>query len=210
MRLVTGDHHGLPTRVVEIAPSLARPDEFLKYVIEPPKDYDPARRTSRVRGAFVVKMQAPPRAKIAWFSAGASFQAHQGEAATNTRNAMAYAVDEPNNFQEIYRADVPADQSHWNYNADHEVKLDRPARAVFVRYHADPGLNNIRLYAHCLDDPPRKTAIPFIITHHWTENRLPKSKQVTLERPDEYGIITTADPLSESIEFAVPSSPPEN
>lgn len=203
MRLATGDHHGLPTRVLEIRPSAARRDEFLKYLVEPPKDYDPARRTSRIRGEFVVKVQAPPRTTIAWFSAGASFQTHQGDAAKNTRNAISYALDQPKAFQEIYRAEMPPDQSHWHYNVDREVKLERPAAAVFVRYAADPGLNNIRLYAHCLDNPPRATASPVVITHHWTENGIPKTKRLTLNAPGEYQVVTAAEPANESVEIAV-------
>ncbi|MBI2929925.1 MAG: hypothetical protein HYY24_30065 [Verrucomicrobia bacterium] len=204
VRLVTGDHHGLPTRVLEIRPSASKRDEFLKYLVELPKDYDPARRTSRVRGAFVVKVPAPPRAKIAWLSAGASFETHQGATAKNTRNTIAYAVDEPKEFREIYRADVPTDQKHWHYNVDREVKLDAPAHAVFVRYVGDPAVNNIRLYAHCLDDPPRAAA-PLLVTHRWSEASVPKSKQVTLAGPGEYEIVTDAEPEDESVEIAVPS-----
>ncbi len=207
MRLVTGDHHGLPTRVLEIRPSAAKPDEFLKYLAEPPKDYDPVRRTSRVRGAFVVKVQAPPRVKMAWLSAGASFETHQRTAAKNTRNTIAYALDAPNEFREIYRAAVPTDQSHWHYNVDREVRFDTPARTVFVRYMGDPAVNNVRLYAHCLDDTPRASA-PLLVTHRWTESGEPKSKQVTLAGPSEYEIVTEAEPADESIEITVPSRSP--
>jgi hypothetical protein len=205
MRLVTGDHYGLPTRVLEIRPSAAKPDEFLRYLLDPPKDYVPARRTSRVRGPMVVKMQAPPGTKIAWFSAGASFETHQRAAAKNTRNTIAYAVDDPGEFREIYRADVPADQSHWHYNVDREVKLDRWARALFVRYVGDPAVNNIRLYAHCLEDPPRPSG-PVLVTHRWTENGELKSKQVSLAGPGDYEIVTAAEPVDESIEIALPNS----
>jgi hypothetical protein len=204
MRLLTGDHYGLPTRVMAIGPDATDRDGFLKNLVEAPKDYDPARRTSRVRGAFVVKVPAPPGTKIAWFSAGASFETHQGAAAKNTRNTIAFAVGEPGEFREIYRADVPADQSHWHYNVDREVKLDRPAQAAFVRYVGDPAVNNIRLYAHCLDDPSRAPA-PLLVTHRWTENGEPKSKQVSLDGPGEYEIVTEAEPVDESIEIAVPS-----
>src|SRR5262245_48212430 len=204
MCLVTGDHYQLPTRVLEIAPGLAKSEEFLKYLAEPPRDYDPARRTSRLRGSFVVKVPALPGARIAWFSAGASFVTHQGATAQNTRNTIAYAVDEPKEFREIYRADVPTDQSHWHYNVDREVKLDVPARAVFVRYVGDPAVNNIRLYAHCLDDPPRVSA-PVRVTHRWTESGESKSKQVDLAGSAEYEIVTGTEPVDESIEIAVPA-----
>ncbi len=51
---------------------------------------------------------------------------------------MAWATDEPGDFTEFYRADVPAGQSHWHYNADVEVKLDAPAKTVFIRYAGVP------------------------------------------------------------------------
>jgi len=205
MRFVTGDHYGLATRGVEIRPKLAARDEFIKYVVTPPKDYDPARRTSRIRGEFGAKLPAPPRTRIAWFSAGASFQTHQGEAAKNTRNTIAYAIDEPKDFQEIYRANVPTDQSHWHYNVDREIKLERPASAIFIRYVGDPALNNIRLYAHCLDDARAAVSEPLLITHRWTENGISKIKQVGLTGQGEYELVTAAEPVNESIELAVPN-----
>jgi hypothetical protein len=204
MRLFTGDYYGLSTCLLEIRPNAGKRDEFLKYVVEPPKDYDPARRTGRIRGEFVVKMEAPPLTKIAWFSAGASFQTHQRESAKNTRNMIAYAVNKPTAFQEIYHAEVPADQSHWHYNVDREVKLDSPARTVFIRYVGDPALNNIRLYAHCLEDTPRP-ARPIMVTHRWTENGSSKVKQLTLARSGDYEIITDAEPINDSIEISIPS-----
>jgi hypothetical protein len=155
-----------------------------------------------VRGSFVAKVPAPPGARIVWFSAGASFVTHQGAAAKNTRNTIAYAVDEPKEFREIYRADLPTDQSHWHYNVDREVKLDAPARVVFVRYVGDPAVNNIRLYAHCLDDPPRASA-PVRVTHRWTENGDSRSKQINLAGSAEYEIVTETEPVDESIEIAV-------
>ena len=100
---------------------------------------------------------------------------------------------------------MPPDQSHWHYNVDREVKLDAPAGAVFVRYVGDPAVNNVRLYAHCLDEPRRASA-PLLITHRWTENGEPKSKQVKLAGPGEYEIMTEAEPVDESIEITVPSS----
>ena len=65
-------------------------------------------------------------------------------------------------------------------------------------------MNNIRLYAHCLDDRPR-APVPVLITHRWTENDLSKSKQVQLADAGEYEITTEAQPADESIETAIPS-----
>jgi hypothetical protein len=69
----------------------------------------------------------------------------------------------------------------------------------------DPAVNNIRLYAHCLDDPPRAPA-PLLVTHRWLENGAPKSKQVKLAGPGEYEIVTEAEPADESIEITALNS----
>lgn len=202
MQYVAGDHYGLPTRVVEIRPDAGDRDELLKHLVEPPQDYDPSRSTARVRGPLLVKVPAPFAAKIAWFSAGAGFRTHQRAAARRTRNTIAYAASEPNNFQQIYRANLPDDQDHWHYNVDREVRLDRPARTVYVRYVGDPALNNIRVYAHCLDDQPSPTH-SVVITHVWREDGVRKSRRVKLPGPDSYEIVTGAAPTNESIEIAV-------
>jgi len=203
MRLVTRDHYGPPSRVLAICPSAADREEFLKPLVEPPKDYDPARRTSRVRGALVAKVPAPAGTKIAWFSAGGSFTANL-HAPRETRNAMAYAVSEGGPFRDIYQAEVPSDQSHWHYNVDREVRLDEPVRALFVRYTGEPALNNLRIFAHCVEDRPRSGA-PMVVTHEWTENGVRKTKQVQLDQPAAYEIVAEAEPVDESIEMAVPS-----
>ena len=204
LELRTGDHHGLPTRVVEIRPDTTNEVELFKYVVFPPAEYDPQHRTQRLQGEFTVRVSAPPRTKIAWLSAGGSFCTHQGEAAANTRNAMAYAVDRPENFQEFYRADIPTDVEHWHYNAQREIRLDEPARQVYLRYTGDPAVNAIRIYAHCLEDEPRPAA-PVHVTHTWRENGEPKSFQTELAEPGGYAITLDAEPENESIELAVPS-----
>ncbi|NQU25908.1 MAG: hypothetical protein HQ567_31855 [Candidatus Nealsonbacteria bacterium] len=201
----TGDHYGLNTRVMEIAPVASDRDDLLKYVVEEPADYDPTQKTGRIRGPLVAKVEAPPQTKIAWFVAAGSFRTHQLEAARKTRNSIAYATGRDEQFREIYRADVPTDTEHWHYNAYREVQLAEPAERLFVRYHGDPALNNVRIYAHCLDDD-RRSAGPVRITHAWRENDERKSKTVTLDEPGPYRIIADAEPVDESIEIAVPSN----
>ncbi len=205
MRYVTGHHYGLDGHVVEIRTNGSDRQDFLKYLSEPPKDFDPARTTSRARGAFVVKVSAPPGMKIAWFCGGGNFTAHQGDGAPKTRNTMEWAAEEPARFTEFYRADVPAGQNHWHYNADVEVKLDAPARTLFLRYVGDPGVNNLRIFAHCVEDAPRRGG-PMKITHGWKEKGRPKTSTVTLERPGAYEVVTEDDPVDDFVELSIPSS----
>jgi hypothetical protein len=204
MEFRSGDHYGLQTRVTEIRPNGNDRSELLKHLHEPPADYDPARRTERIKGELLVSVQAPPRSKIAWFSAGGSFNARQGEPAPQTHNRMEYALEEPREFTEFYKADVPVDQAHWHYNADRVVKLNAPARKVYLRYTGDPGVNNVRIYAHSVDDRPAAKS-PVVITHEWNENGERKSKSVTLDHTADYEVVTYVDPENVSIELSVPS-----
>jgi hypothetical protein len=204
MEFRAGDQFGLPTRVTEIRPDGNDRSDFVKYLHELPADYDPTRATARIKGTAVVAASAPPRAKIAWFSAGASFQALQGELAGETRNRMEYALETPREFTEFYRADVPAGQGHWHYNADCVMKLESAARKVYVRYTGDPGLNNVRIYAHSLDDRTAEPS-PLRITHAWSENGIQKTQRVTLKATGAYDVVTQDDPENVSIELSVPS-----
>ena len=206
MRYVTGDHYGLDGHVVEIRTNGSDRADFLKYLQEPPADFDPARTSSRAHGPFTAKVSAPPGMKIAWFSGGGNFQAHQGGGAPSTKNSMAWAADEPRDFKEFYRAEVPAGQSHWHYNADVEVKLDRPAKDVYLRYVGDPGVNNLRIFAHCVEDAPRKSS-PVRITHAWKEKGALKTTTVTLDRPGPYEVTPEDEPVDEYVEISVPGGP---
>ncbi len=204
MRYVTGDHHGLPTHVVEIRTCGNDREDFLKYLHEPPADFDAARSTSRARGPFVARVPAPPGMKVAWFSAGGNFTTHQGGNAPKTRNSMAWAAGEPRDWKEFYKAEVPAGNAHWHYNADVEAKVDTPAPAVFIRYVGDPGVNNLRIFAHCVEDRPA-TASPVRITHAWREKGELRTRSVTVERPGPYEVEAGEDPEDEWIELSVPS-----
>lgn len=206
MRYVTGDHYGLQSRVIEIRPDGSDPADLLKHLVEPPADYDPARKTQRMRGPFVAHVEAPPRTRIAWFSAGGNFCTYQGEAATRTDNSMAWAAEKPEGFREFYRSQIPGDQSHWHTNADVEVRLEEPAREVFIRYVGDPAVNNIRIYAHCLEEVSRPDT-SVIITHGWTEAGQPQTKQVRLDGPGAYDILCEQEPTNEFLELAVPGGP---
>jgi hypothetical protein len=205
MRYMTGDHHGLATHVLEIRTNGSDREDFLKHLVEPPSDFDPARTTARARGPFVARVTAAAGMRIAWFSAGGNFATHRGDAARGTRNAMAWAVGEPRDFTEIYRADLPADQSHWHYNADVEVKLPAPSRTVFIRYTGDPAVNNLRIYAHCVEERP-PPATPITITHAWSEKGVPRTFMVSMEGPGSYDVEAGDDPEDDWIEMAIPSS----
>ena len=172
-----------------------------------PDDYDPDRKTSRIRGELIAKVVPPPGTRIAWFTAEGSFRTHQQEAAAKTRNTIGYAVGSPRDFREIYQSEMPTDMGHWHYNASREVRLEEPVEELFVRYFGDPALNNFKIYAHCVEDRARQ-ASPAVVTHTWTENGVERTKSFTLDAADEYEIVAGADPINKSIEIAVPSDGP--
>jgi hypothetical protein len=202
MRYVNGDHHGLPTHVLEIRDGEDR-ESLWKHLVEPPLDFDPQRKTRRIVGPFVVRVPAPPGCRIAWFSAGASFVTHQGDEAPATRNSMAYAADRPAEYRVLYEAKVPAGNAHWHYNADVEAQLDEPAKVLFLRYVGDPGVNRIRIYAHCLRETPCASS-PVQITHGWREEGNLRTHSVRLEGAGIYDVVADGEPEDEFIEIAVP------
>ncbi len=207
MELRLNDHHGLPSQVVTMCSDTSNPQHLRRQVVDMPSDYDPQRDTERVRGQLVAHVISPPRTRIAWFTAEGSFRTHQRAAASETRNAIAYAVDKPVDWNEIYRANVPTDMGHWHYNAAREIELAHPTKNLFVRYLGDPAVNNFRIYAHCVEDSPRPKS-PVVITHAWTDRNGRQVRQVKLDRAGPYVIEAGADPVDESIEIAVASDDP--
>jgi hypothetical protein len=208
MEFRLNDHYGLRSRVKTVCSDASDPDRLRKHVVEMPQDYDPARRTERIRGPLVAKVDATPGTKIAWFTAEGSFRTHQRDAAARTQNTIAYAVGAPEGFQEIYRADMPTDMEHWHYNAAREVQLEKPAEKLFVRYVGDPAVNNFRIYAHAVDDRPQAPS-PVVITHVWSDREGQKSKRFELDGPGGYEVECGPEPVDESIEIAVPSDGPD-
>ena len=204
MRYVRGDHHGLDTHVMEVRSRGEGRVDFLKHLVEPSPDFDPSRKTCRAIGPFTVQVFAPPGSRIAWLSAGGSFNVHQGNAAPRSRNSIAYAVEEPQSFRTLYESDVPAGHAHWHTNGDREVRLDPPARRAFLRYVGDPGVNHYRAFAHCLRDRPCGSSV-VQITHAWIEKGERKAKTVPLEGPGEYELVAAEEPEDESVEISVAS-----
>ena len=211
--LKTGDHYGLPTRVLSIQPNSTDENAFLHYLLRPPKNYDPTSRSARAQGALVARLPSLPRTRIAWFSAGASFAMGVGPDARPPLNSISYAVNAPRDYRPLF-VDGPAGvnpisrptpSSHWHYNVDREQRLDPPASAVYVRYEGNPALNAYRLFAHCLDEAPRPPT-PLIVKHQWMEaGALKEQAQTLAPGVDQYQVTAGADPVNVAIELSVPS-----
>ncbi len=202
-RYEMGDRYGRLTLPLFVEPNVADPDDLKRHVVEMPKDYDPNRRTARIRGDVIVKLEAPPGALIEWFTVGACFTTHQKQEAHKTDNRIAYALGAPANFTEIYRARVPTWVNHWRYQWDQDVLLAEPAPVVFVKYTGNPGLNVIRATLHL--KPAARPGTSLEITHGYRGDGHLKEERVEMTGPGSYTVRVEGMPENVLIRMAVPS-----
>ncbi|MCU0916896.1 MAG: hypothetical protein MUC88_20400 [Planctomycetes bacterium] len=198
-----GDRYGLRTIPMPVQPDTANPKDLEKYVVALPQDYDPQRHTARIVGDITLRLAAPAGMKIAWLAVGATFRTHQGEPAVKTDNRIAYAVDAPQDFREVYRSAVPTWVSHWRYNWDTDLRLKEPAEVVYVKFHGDPGLNAMRACLHLLPKDPPTTGVR--IVHTYVLDGRSYDKTVSLDEPGAYTVSCDGDPENVSVMMAVPS-----
>jgi len=198
----TGDRYNRQTIPMLINPNTANPEDLKKYVLDMPDDYDPNRHTSRIRGEIILRLSAPPAARISWFTVGATFRTHQREQAKNTDNRIAYAVDRPEGFTEIYESQVPTWVNHWRYNWDQDVVLSEPADTVYVKYTANTGLNTIRACLHLLANRKLRNQIKTV--HTYRIGGQLKSAEKWLTKPTAYTIECSAEPENVSVKLEVP------
>ncbi len=203
LRYEVGDRYGLKTIPMLVNPDTSNPKDLEKYVVAMPENYDPQRHTSRIVGDVTMRLAAPAGMKIAWFSVGAGFRTHQGEQAAKTDNRIAYAVNTPQDFREIYRAQVPTWVSHWRYNWDTDIKLDQPAPVVYVKFHGDPALNTMRACLHLLPKDPPTNSVR--ITHVYDIGGRRSEKTMDLGEAGPYTVSCDGDPENVSVTLAVPS-----
>jgi hypothetical protein len=188
LRYDAGDRYDGITAPMLVLPNVADPDDLKKHVLELPKRYNPKRNTGRIQGDVVLKLIPLGGTKISWFSVGATFSTIQGKGATQTANAIAYAVGEPvaANFKEAYKAKVPTWAGHWRYNHDTDVKLDEPAEAVYVKFTGKPAVNVIRACLHLT--PPTKHDPAVKITHGYKLDGKMTEKAVEMKKPGDYRV----------------------
>ncbi|MFW6161565.1 MAG: hypothetical protein ACODAJ_02280, partial [Planctomycetota bacterium] len=198
-----GDRYGKATVPMFVLPNTADPDDLKQYVLDMPKDYNPKRKTARMRGDVVLKLEAPEGTGIGWFTAGAAFTTHQGGGAKNTDNRIAYAVGEPKEFKEVYKADVPTWVNHWRYQWDEDVRLERPAKTVFVKYTGKPAVNVLRATVHLTPETKSDTAIR--ITHGYKLGGKLVEEVVDMKQPGDYTVEVNGEPENVFIRMAVPS-----
>jgi hypothetical protein len=200
-----GDRYGRRTTPMFVLPNVADPEDLRRYVLRLPEDYDPERKTARIRGDVILRVDAPEGTMIDWFTAGACFNTHQNQGAANTDNRIAYAAGAPVRFKEVYRAAVPSWVNHWRYQWDEDVRLEEPAETVFIKYTGDPGVNVIRATAHLT--PRRQPAEAIHITHAYTLGGRLQERRVRMGKPGDYELNVEGEPQNVFLRLAVPSRP---
>ena len=198
----TGDRYNQRTIPMLINPNTADPEDLKKYVLELPTDYDPSRHTCRIKGEIILRLSAPTGTSISWFTVGATFRTHQGEQASNTDNRIAYAVDQPEDFKEIYKSQVPTWVNHWRYNWDQDVVLSDRTDTVYVKYTANTGLNTIRACLHLLPSRAPRDQIKAVHTYR-IDGQLKRTEK-WLTEPTVYTIECSAEPENVSVSLAAP------
>lgn len=198
----TGDRYQRRTTPVLVRPNTADREDLSRYAVTMPADYDPDRHTCRIRGELILRLTAPPRSKISWFTVGGTFRTHQGQHAANTDNRIAYAVGRPENFTEIYKAQVPPWVNHWRYNWDGDVVLPEPADEVYIKYTANTGLNTVRACLHLLRDRTPESQASIVHEHRVNGQARRFEKAVT--DPTTYAVHCAEDPQNVSVTIAVP------
>ena len=202
-RYELGDRYGKGTTPMLVAPNCADADDLKRYVVAMPKRYTPNRISSRMRGEVVLKLEAPEGTMIDWLTAGAAFTTGQRGGAKNTANRIAYAVGEPKEFKEVYKADCPTWINHWRYQWDQDVRLDKPAKVVYVKYTGRPAVNVLRATVHLT---PRVTAQKAVqITHGYKVGGKLVEKTVEMKGPGDYVVKVDGTPKNEFIRMSVPS-----
>jgi hypothetical protein len=203
LRYEVGDRYGLATVPMLVNPNTAEPKDLEKYAVKMPADYDPLRHTCRIRAEIVLRLAAPARRKIKWFTVGATFRTYQGQQAKKTDNRIAYAVGRPENFKEIYRSIIPTWVNHWRYSWDTDVMLEEPADEIYVKYTGNPGLNTVRACLHLLAGRPPQERVR--IVHGYRVNGQFNRKTVDVRRPISYTVQCDSQPENVFIEISVPS-----
>ena len=197
-----GDRYGQRTIPMLVKPNIAQAEDLRRHVLTMPTDYDPSRNTCRIRGETTLRLTAPPGTKISWFTVGATFCTHQGEQAKDTDNRISYAVEDPHNFKQIYKSEVPTWVNHWRYNWDGDIVLSVPAEVVYVKYTAKTGLNTIRACLHLL--PRRAPQEHLRIIHGYRVDGELMSMERVVTGPTSYTLECSGEPENLYLKMEMP------
>ena len=205
LHFATGDRYGYHTSIEEIRLNLRDPAQLERYLVELDGDYQPLRENAKIRGEIVLEIKGRLGAPIQWLTAGGYFHSHLGEKATENCSAILYSTEGPNGpWKEICRASVPTWVEDWHHGMDGKAVLDRPAETIYLKYIGDPGLNQIWIYAHCLEPAP--SSVVEVIHGYEIDGDLHEATFSFTEETD-YEIDCPSEPENRFIRFAVDNQP---
>ena len=205
LHFATGDRYGHCTSVEEIRLNLRDPAQLERYLVKLDGDYQPFRERAKIRGEAVLEINVRPETPIQWLTAGGYFHSHLGEKATENRSAILYSTDGPDGpWKEICRAAVPTWVEDWHHGMDGDAVLEQPVETVFLRYIGDPGLNQIWIYAHCLEPAP---ASAVEVTHGYEIDGDLHEDTFSFTEETDYEIDCSSEPENRFIRFAVDNKP---
>jgi hypothetical protein len=204
----TGDAQGQATTPWMQSPFMGDRDAMSHYWDREPADYDPERFQQRVKGNMELVFAAPPGRRIEWMSLGGFFTAFRRDGAKKTANEIWYARGDSDDWQPVYKSNVPDWNDHWHYGWDGDVLLDEPADRVRIRYVGKPGVNAVRVNLHSSRIHPT-AASPVSVTHGYELNGELIEKGFTFDGLEKYSIDCPATPKNIFVAFQVASDSEE-
>ncbi|MEW6750452.1 MAG: hypothetical protein AB1505_05675 [Candidatus Latescibacterota bacterium] len=203
LHFATGDRYGYRTSVKEVRLNLRHPAQLERHLVALAGQYEPLRTQARMRGEAVLRVDALPGRPVQWLTAGGYFHAHLGPAAGQNRNAILCSATGPEGpWMPVCQPRVPEWADHWHYGMDGDVVLPRPAETVYLKYVGDPGLNQVWIYAHCLEGAPQS---PVRVTHGYEVAGQSREDAFVFTEAADYEIHCPAEPANHFLRFAVDS-----
>lgn len=203
--LKTRDHYGLETLPLVIEASGPDENEFLKYAIRPPREFNPEDGRRRALGPLSLRVPARPGTQIAWFTVSAGITVEPGSASAGAA-VLGYATDRPSGFARLDPPLPSGDHNHWSCEILQEVRLEQPADAVFLQLEGRPALNAYRIVAHCVPRQARPVS-PLRVTHRWREADADKESVHEVAEGARYQITAGQHVENVSVEYHVPGGP---
>ncbi|MBT7860625.1 MAG: hypothetical protein HN712_09955 [Gemmatimonadetes bacterium] len=197
----TGDRYGYHTSVKEIRLNLRDPEQLERFLVRLDGDYQPLRAEAKICGEATLRIDAGPASGIRWFTAGGYFHTHLGAQARDSGNAIYYSIDGADGpWHDVCQAQVPDWVEFWHTGMDGDVVLDAPIETIHLKYVGDPGLNQIWIYAHCVESAPPS---PLRVTHGYEIDGESRADEYLFEQATEYEMVCESEPTNRYLRFAV-------
>ncbi len=213
-----GDEHGLPTRRLLVETNFrdeadvrrkAHRLDNIRFVPDPADRIlpaDPARPYE-----VIFKVEAPPHGMLQRAYAFGAFRGKAPGDPTEDRVAAYLGETEDGPWQPIFDDPLIVERHRWHFDAQGEMTLPKPAKAVFVKFAARVGLINAKVRAHYLDDRVAVVTPTLVISHVWEEagreRMIRAGFQGPFDSPRKYQLTCGPQPKLRSVIMHVPQLP---